>query len=254
MGSRTRPSIYRVEEGVNSTYSINHVQPDAKVKLATDASSYGLGAVLMQRQEQDWRSVAYASRAMTETERRYAQIEKEALAVTWACEKFRTYLLGRDFAIETDHKPLVPLLSTKSLDALPPRIIRFRLRLAGFIFSISHVPGKLLYTADTLSQAPVDILSDDLDQEMEFLSLAAIAALPASPHTLDRYRQAQRADPICQQLLGFCRSGWPKKHHHLLGPYWKVRSALSQCDDLLLFNSQITVPKSLQKLTLTKLH
>ena len=62
----------------------------------------------MQQQEQDWRPVAYASRALTETEHLYAQIEKkEALAITWACEKFRTYLLGVNFTIETDHKPLV---------------------------------------------------------------------------------------------------------------------------------------------------
>ena len=63
----------------------------------------------------EWRPVAFASRSMSETECRYAQIEKEALAVTWACEKILRYLLGLKFVIETDHKPLVPLLSTKIL-------------------------------------------------------------------------------------------------------------------------------------------
>ncbi len=91
-------------------------------------------------------------RSMSETERRYAQIEKEAMAVTWACEKFSDYLLGRDFLIETDHKPLVPLLNTKQLDCLPPRILRFRLRLARYRYKVSHVPGTDLYTVDTLSR------------------------------------------------------------------------------------------------------
>ncbi len=59
--------------------------PEARTKVAADASSFGLGAVLMQEQGNEWRPVAYASRAMSDTERRYAQIEKEALAVTWAC-------------------------------------------------------------------------------------------------------------------------------------------------------------------------
>ena len=57
---------------------------------------------------------------MSDSERRYVQIEKEALALTWAAEKFSMYLLGRPFQIETDHKPLVSLVSTKSLDSLPP--------------------------------------------------------------------------------------------------------------------------------------
>ena len=87
---------------------------------------------------------------MTATEMHYVQIEKEALALTWSCEKFSCYVLGRHFDIETDHKPLVPLLSTKSLDNLPPRVLRFRLRLACYDYSITHVPGKLFYTADTI--------------------------------------------------------------------------------------------------------
>ena len=61
--------------------------PQADTKISADASSHGLGAVLLQKTKQEWRPVAYASRAMSETETRYAQIEKEALAITWACEK-----------------------------------------------------------------------------------------------------------------------------------------------------------------------
>ena len=88
---------------------------------------HGLGAVLLQQSGSIWRPVAYASRAMSETEKRYAQVEKEALAVTWACEKFSNYLLEMHFLIESDHKPLIPLLGSKNLDMLPPRILRFHL-------------------------------------------------------------------------------------------------------------------------------
>ena len=99
----------------------------APTNLSADASSYGLGAVLMQQTEEGWRPVAYASHLLTETQRRYAQIEKEALTITWSCEKFPDYILGKEIMIETDHKPLVPLLTTKQLDSLPPRVLRFRL-------------------------------------------------------------------------------------------------------------------------------
>ena len=99
-----------------------------------------------------WRPVAYASRSMTDTETQYAQIEKEALALTWACEKFSPYILGMTVQLETDHKPLVPLLSHTHLDNLPPRVLRFCLRLMRFSYTICHMPGKLLYTADALSR------------------------------------------------------------------------------------------------------
>ena len=118
--------------------------PDAPTKVCADASSYGLGAIIMQEFSSIWKPIAYASRSMTEMEKRYAQIEKEALATTWACEKFSTYILGMDFLIETDHKPLVLLLGSKHLDSLPPHILRFQLRLARFSYNIIHIPGKLL--------------------------------------------------------------------------------------------------------------
>ena len=92
---------------------------------------------------------------MTDTEVRYAQIEKEALALTWACERFSMYLLGKSFILETDHKPLISLLSAKNLDSLPPRILRFCLRMMRYSFNITHVPGKALITADALSRAPL---------------------------------------------------------------------------------------------------
>ena len=140
----------------------------ARTKISADASSFGLGAALLQHDGTDWKPVAYASRSLTETERRYAQIEKEALAVTWSCEKFRDYILGKQIELETDHKPLVPLLSNKRLDGLPPRVLRLRLRLDRYDYLISHVPGKLLYLADTLSRAPLaetDSMSAELGKK-----------------------------------------------------------------------------------------
>lgn len=98
----------------------------AETRVAADASPYGIGAVLTQKQaDGSWRPVTYISRGLTDTEKRYAQIEKEALAVTWACERLASYLLGLHFTLMTDHKPLVPLLSTRGLDDPPPRILRF---------------------------------------------------------------------------------------------------------------------------------
>ena len=87
---------------------------------------------------------------MTCTESQYSQIEKEALAATWVCEKFATYIQGKTITLEMDYKPVVPLLSHQHLHKLPPRVLRFRLRLMRFDYVIEHVPGKSLHTADAL--------------------------------------------------------------------------------------------------------
>ena len=98
---------------------------NAKTKVITDASPVGLGAVLVQEQNGNWRPVYYASRSLTE--RRYSQKEREALALVWACERFHVYLYGKHFELETDHKPLVVIYSSKSQPSA--RIERWVLRL-----------------------------------------------------------------------------------------------------------------------------
>ena len=109
--------------------------PNKETKISADASSFGLGGVLLQKQEdQTWRPVMFISRALTPVECRYAQREKEALALTWACERFSDYIVGKSIIAETDHKPLVPLLTTRTLDEVSPRVQRLRMRLMRFHF------------------------------------------------------------------------------------------------------------------------
>ena len=229
--------------------------------MSADASSYGIGAVLLQYNEGQWKPVAYASRSMSDSERRYAQIEKEALATTWSCEKFSAYILGRHFEIESDHKPLIPLLNSKALDNLPPRILRFRLRLARYQYTAKHVPGKFLVIADTLSRAPVPQSSEDkcaseLQHEVKVFVDSVTLNLPATEPRLKEYQQAQLDDPICSQVRKHCESSWPTKRpvNADLIPYWRVKASLSICNNLLLYNDRIVVPSALQEVTLQRLH
>ena len=130
---------------------------------------------------------------------------------------------------------------------MPPWVLRFRLCLTRFDFSIEHVPGKFLYTIDALSRAPTD--TDLLMEEAtdtEIFVQALVAYLPASKNRLDDYWKAQEADPICSQLIHFCRHGWPGKHQMKgdLSWYWAMRGEITFCDDLLLYGSRIVDPSA----------
>ena len=252
-----KTAFQKVKRELTEPTTLALYDPAADTKVSADASAFGLGAVLLQKQEESWKPVAYASRSLSETELRYAQIEKEALALTWACEKFAIYLLGKRFQVETDHKPLVPLLSSKHLDSLPPRVLRFRLRLDRFDFSIQHTPGKHMYTADTLSRAPLPNKGDTSLEELAELAMdACITQLPASHSTLSDLEEAQNADPVCSMLIKYCRDGWPGKTKlsDVTRPYWAERGQLNLKGNLLLFGSRIVIPAAKQQDILGKIH
>ena len=120
-----------------------------ETKLVTVASPVGLGAVLTQVQQGQERVVAYASRSLTDVERRYSQGEREVLGLVWGCERFYVYLYGVDFTLLTDNKPLEVIYSTSSRNSA--RIERWVLRLQPYRFRVQYVPGKQ-NIADSLSR------------------------------------------------------------------------------------------------------
>ena len=182
-----------------------HYNPNSENKVSADASSHGLGAVLLQKVDGQWHPIAYAYRSMMDTESQYVQIEKEALPATWACKTFSSYVQGKTITLETDHKPLVLLLSHKHLDSLPPQVLRFCLRLMRFDYVILHVPGKCLHSTNTLSRAPLKSTAYHNDQEqaedIKFHVRAVVTAIPASSACVETYCLAQAEDTVCSTLI-----------------------------------------------------
>ena len=215
--------------------------------------------LLQKQQTGDFKPVAYISRSMTPTEQRYAQIEKEALAFTWACEHLADYLIGLKFHIQTDHKPLVPLFSSKHLEELPIRVQRFRLRMMRFQFTIGHVPGKDLTIADTLSHAPTGGPSpaDELLQgETSAFVKAVMQSLPATDQRLEEIKQHQKEDEVCQQITAFCETGWPDKHSATasIRPFLPMSAEFCIENGLLMRGNRIVIPPPLRRELLSKIH
>ena len=119
-----------------------------EVTLQCNTSESGLGAVIMQ----EGQPVTFSSRALTNTEKNYAQIEKELLSIVHGCIRFDQYVYGREITVQTDHKPLENILKRPLLQA-PRRLQPMLLQLQRYHLNVVYKPGKELLIADTLSRA-----------------------------------------------------------------------------------------------------
>ena len=129
-----------------------------------------------------------------------------------ACEKFAKYLIGLDrFELQTDHKPLVPLMTTKDIDRTPVRCQRLQMRLMRFNAEVKHVPGKHIVIANALSRSPLDHspADKDIDEAVSTHVVAVEASRPISSTRLDFLRAATIHDAELQQVIKYVCSGWP---------------------------------------------
>ena len=126
---------------------------DLPFVLQTDASSTGLGAVLLQEFEDSLHPVCFASRKLLDREKRYSTIERECLAIVWAVHKFVRFLWGVRFVLQTDHRPLTYLRTSNFKNS---RIMRWALSLQEFSFEVLPVSGRANVFADLLSRSAVD--------------------------------------------------------------------------------------------------
>lgn len=260
-GASQEEAFSKAKECVTSAPNLAYFDLKKPTVVSVDASSYGLGACLMQQQgtdETDLRPVAYASRTLTGAESRYAQIEKECLATVWGCEKFAQYLSGMGtFTLQTDHKPLVPLIMCKDLDQVPLRCQRLLMRLMRFNPNAIHVPGKDLVIADTLSRSPMQSSAVDEHFANEVEIHIAAVMMYASTDTLTEIKEATAEDKLLQEVIQYTLDGWPlykKDIPSYLQRYHEIRAHLTVMDGLLLYDHRIFIPDALKRKILTKIH
>lgn len=226
--------------------------------VSADASSYGLGAALLQDHDGELRPVAFCSRTLTDAEKRYSQIEKECLASVWACERFARYIQGMGHVrLQTDHKPLVPLINSYDLDKTPLRCQRLLMRLMRFNVTAEHVPGKQLVVADALSRHPLkDSYVPETEKQVKAYVNTLVSSKPIKSSKLEEMRRVSQSDTELQKVITFIRKGWPRKmpESSPLRKYHSARNHLSESDGLVLYHDRIVVPAPLRVDVLDQLH
>ncbi|KAL7852791.1 hypothetical protein SRHO_G00185760 [Serrasalmus rhombeus] len=258
-GAAQEQAFEEVKKMLVTTPVLAYYDPSKRTVVSADANSYGLGATLLQDQGDTLRPVAFCSRTLTETERRYAQIEKECLASVWACKRFSRYLHGMEsFCLETDHKPLVPLINTYDLDKAPLRCQRLLMCLMRFNVKAVHVPGKQLIIADTLSRNPLKVSeAPDTEEDVKAYVQAVMATRPVSDSRLEKIRVATLQHEDLQRVTHYIHHSWPTPISQLprtLHGYHKARAHLYEADGLLLYDDRIVIPGSPRMEVLSKLH
>ena len=246
--SEAQKSFQKIKLLLVNSDALALFDPSLHTVVSTDASDYGLGAVLTQFHPGGVeRTVAFASRALTTVERKYSTVEKEALGCVWAVEKWRTYLWGRKFTLRTDHQALTTLLTTKGMGRAGMRIARWSARLLTYDYNVIYRPGSDNYTADCLSRLPLPGDADpalDAEPEMVAYITDALSALPITD-----FEAAAASCPEVSALREQIARGWPQKVKMLspdVAPYFPIRHELSVENTLVLRGTRLVVPISLR--------
>ena len=222
---------------------------EAPTEVVTDAIPVGLGAILVQEQQGVKRALAFASRSLSEVERRYSQTKKEALAVVWACERFHLYLSGLEsFQLVTDCKALEVIYGPKSKPSA--RVERWVLRLMPFKYTVRHVPsGQNI--ADCLSRLTKIPASAHRGRATEdYVRMVAVSATPRAMTT----REIERASAVDVELTEV-RHCWKTGNWSAAPNLYKLlRDEITVIGSLVLRGARIIVPVSLRERILELAH
>ena len=254
-------AMKRIKDTLTSSKALVHYNPSLPLFLAADASSVGIGAVLFHRfQDGTEKAIAHASKTLTPTEKNYSQIEREALALIYGVRKFHQYLWGRDFTLQTDHKPLTTIFGKKK--GIPPttagRLQRWALLLMGYSFSIEYKNTAVFGNADGLSRLPTgpDLCFDKQNHgDINVIELVHEEKLDDLPVKASDIATATSKDPVLKQVKHFVLKGWPRQApNQALVPYFRRRNDLTIQNGCIICGIRIVIPSVFQSKLLHILH
>ena len=257
-----------IKKSLTTAPTLSYFDFTRKTRLCTDASRQGIGFILQQKSGDSWSLIQAGSRFLSDAESRYAIIELELLAVTWAITKCHLFLAGLPhFLVITDHHPLVPILNNHRLDEIEnPRLQRLKTKVMGYNFTAEWMKGALNCAPDALSRNPTtDPLPQDMLGEIEIdnskaLPLAEIRAVRSSQTEalrMHNLKQIAGEDPVYQKVKHYILNGFPAHRQQLpddCRAFWSVRAHLTVEDNLILYGCRLVIPSKMRRQILHQLH
>ncbi|MCG8047363.1 MAG: DDE-type integrase/transposase/recombinase, partial [Candidatus Thiodiazotropha taylori] len=252
-GENEQKAFENLKASISSEDTMVFFNPNKPIIVRTEASYHdGLSAGLFQDKGNGLQPVHFISRTMTETEKRYSQTEKDALAVRWAKNRFRMYLLGAPkFKIVTGHKPLISMFN-KANAKLPPRIERWVMDMQDVDFELVYEPGKDEQDPlDFLSRHPLAETGTDNTEKIIKNVINAEHAV-----VLDRIRKETRQDRQLQKLYQrILKEDWEKyRRDHDINQFYSMKDELFVIDGLIFRLNQIVIPEKLQQSVIKAAH
>ena len=242
---------------VNATQLV-HFQEHLPIILATDASSFGIGAVISHVYEDgSEHPIAFASKTLNVHQVKYSQIEKEGLAIVFGVQKFHQYLYGRKFTLLTDHKPLVSIFNPgKNLPTTTTnRLQRWAIILMAYQFEIKYKPTAQHGNADALSRLP-EGPDDTFDRGEDCYAIEELD----TPIDADVIRFHTNKDDVLKAVRRFIQKGWPTSvgpEQAEILPYFQRNASFVLINDLICLqghSNRVVIPQTLRQRLLQLLH
>ena len=230
---------------------LGHFDINKRQVLICDASSVGVGAVLAQVEPDGTeRPLGFVSRSLSASERKYSQIEREALSITFGVSKFHSYLHGNLFTLVIDHKPLVMLFGEHAdlPEMASARTRRWALKLTAYQYEIRYRRTEDMGNADALSRFPLPDTASSREESM--VLLVDDGLIDAKKVALLTSR-----DPVLSRVLRFVqKGGWPQYTDPELSVFERKRLELSVCCGVLMWGHRVIIPSRAREAVLAELH
>lgn len=247
-----------VKECLCSSPVLAHYDPKLPLVVACDASPYGIASILSHRYpDKSERPIAFASRALTESEKNYAQIDREALAVIYGVKKFNEYIFGRQFILITDNRPLCHILAPEKPipNVAAARIQRWAVYLGAHNYIIEHRPATEHANVDGLSRLPLPTTNHKKVKENMF----TVSQIELLPLTSTDIAQQTCKDPILSKVYHYTLNGWETYDYKSLKDsdlqtFYNRRNDISLFNGVLMCGIRVVVPTVFRERVLAEIH
>lgn len=244
--SQCEAAFLKLKSVMCSDKVLTPFDPQLPVVLATDASPYGIAAVLSHTIDNIEHPIAYASRSLTSSEQNYSQLDREALGLVFGVTHFYNYLYGKHFTLITDNQPLTRIFHpNKSLPQMTSaRLLRYASFLSGFDYTVQFKKGKENENVDCMSRAPISkqtSAEQEIGEEVNQLYEEVILQISSNKVTCQVIREETERDNELKNIIHKMKNNSDETDYTLV-------------EGILFRNDRVVIPASLQSQILIELH